>query len=168
LMKGGGTGGLLRQGGVGEKQWGSGMGAGFHTAEVGEGPDAALGSGSWPKGAWGRRSRASGGCGAVHGLVPVRTGRADADRCAPLQCGRVLTGGPATVQAVGSNGFESDSNLNGFKLLRNAPNFNRSKNDPPLLRKIEIKYGFDGFEEMNNFHHRNFFKFREVLEFEFD
>jgi hypothetical protein len=59
---------------------------------------------------------------------------------APLQCG-----------AAGSNEFESDLNLNGFKILQNAPNFNQSKIEPPLPRKIEIKYGFEGFEETNNF-----------------
>jgi hypothetical protein len=28
-----------------------------------------------------------------------------------------------------------------------------------LLGKIEIKYGFEGFEEMNNFLHRNSLRF---------
>jgi hypothetical protein len=32
--------------------------------------------------------------------------------------------------------------------------------DLPKLKKIEIKYGFEGFEERNNFLHRNFFIFK--------
>jgi hypothetical protein len=38
------------------------------------------------------------------------------------------------------------------------------KNDPPLLRKIEIKYDFEGFEEVNNSLHRNFFRIRVDFE----
>jgi hypothetical protein len=45
-----------------------------------------------------------------------------------------------------------------------------------LLRKIKIKYGFEGLEEMNDVPHRHFFrfrldlglKFREVSRLEFD
>jgi hypothetical protein len=45
-----------------------------------------------------------------------------------------------------------------------------------LLIKIKIKYGPEGFEERNNFLHRNFFRFgvdfelkiREASRFEFD
>jgi hypothetical protein len=56
------------------------------------------------------------------------------------------------------------------------PNFDRSKKDLPGLEKFKIKYGFEGFKEWNNFHHRNLFrfkvdcelKFRETLGFEFD
>jgi hypothetical protein len=87
-----------------------------------------------------------GGFNTPHGLVPIQTGEGRGWQVAPRYSG----GG-------GVNGFESDSNLNGFKFLQNAPNFNRSKNDPPLFGKIEIKYGFEGLKEMNNFHHRNFF-----------
>jgi hypothetical protein len=34
-----------------------------------------------------------------------------------------------------------------------------SKNDLPELEKFEIKYGYEGFEERNNFIHRNFYRF---------
>jgi hypothetical protein len=34
----------------------------------------------------------------------------------------------------------------------------------PVLRKIEIKFGLEGFEERNNFLHRNFFRFRVDFE----
>jgi hypothetical protein len=33
------------------------------------------------------------------------------------------------------------------------------KNDHPELEKFEEKYGFKGFEEGNNFLHRNFIRF---------
>jgi hypothetical protein len=44
-----------------------------------------------------------------------------------------------------------------------------------LVENFEIKYGFEGFEERNNFFHRDFFifkvdvecKFREAQGFEF-
>jgi hypothetical protein len=32
--------------------------------------------------------------------------------------------------------------------------------DLPKLKKIEIKYGFEGFEERNNFLHRNLFRYK--------
>jgi hypothetical protein len=38
-------------------------------------------------------------------------------------------------------------------------NFGRLINDLLELKKIEIKYGSERFEEMNNFVHRNFFRF---------
>jgi hypothetical protein len=36
-----------------------------------------------------------------------------------------------------------------------------------LLRKIEIKYGFEDIEEMNNCPYRNFLRFRIDLELKF-
>jgi hypothetical protein len=33
----------------------------------------------------------------------------------------------------------------------------------PVLGKIEIKYGFEWFEERNNFIHRNFFRLEMVF-----
>jgi hypothetical protein len=49
-----------------------------------------------------------------------------------------------------------DSNSNSIQII---PNFDRSKKDLPELEKFEIKYGCEGFEEGNNFLHRNFFRF---------
>jgi hypothetical protein len=54
--------------------------------------------------------------------------------------------------------------------------FNQSKKDLPELKKIEIKYGFEDLEDMNNFLQRNFLrigmdlelKFREFSKLEFD
>jgi hypothetical protein len=45
--------------------------------------------------------------------------------------------------------------LNDFKSLK----INRLKKDFPKLEKFEIKYGFEGFEEGNNFLHRNVLRF---------
>jgi hypothetical protein len=45
-----------------------------HAAEVGEGPDAALGIGSWLAGARDRWSQAGCGSGTSHGRVPIRIG----------------------------------------------------------------------------------------------
>jgi hypothetical protein len=38
-------------------------------------------------------------------------------------------------------------------------NFILSKHDLPRLQKFEIKYGFEGFDEGNNFIHMNFSRF---------
>jgi hypothetical protein len=45
--------------------------------------------------------------------------------------------------------------------------FYRSKNDFPELKKIQTKYGNEGFEERNNFLHRNFFRFKMKFELKF-
>jgi hypothetical protein len=63
------------------------------------------------------------------------------------------------------SGRRSGSNdLNRFKFkwvqtISNPPNFDQSKDDLPFLRKFVIIYGFEGFEERNNFLHRNLIKF---------
>jgi hypothetical protein len=36
-----------------------------------------------------------------------------------------------------------------------------------LLQKIEIKYGFEGFDERNNFPYRNFSRFEMEFELKF-
>jgi hypothetical protein len=56
-------------------------------------------------------------------------------------------------------GFKTISN--GFKF---ALNFDRSKRCLPLLKKLEIKYGWKDLEIRNNFPCRNFFRFK--MEFE--
>jgi hypothetical protein len=35
------------------------------------------------------------------------------------------------------------------------------------VENFEIKYGFEGFEERNNFLHRNFFRFKVDFELQF-
>jgi hypothetical protein len=43
-------------------------------------------------------------------------------------------------------------------------NFGQPKKNLPELKKIEIKYGCEIFEERNNFLHRNFFRFKMDFE----
>jgi hypothetical protein len=62
-----------------------------------------------------------------------------------------------------------------FKQIPNRLGLTWAKDGLPVLQKIEIKYDFEGFEDRNNFLHRNFFrprldfewKFRETRGFEF-
>jgi hypothetical protein len=64
------------------------------------------------------------------------------------------------------NNFEKNSFLN---LIQTKTNLSE-------LKKIGIKYSFEGFDERNNFFHRHFFRFevnfelknREALGFEFE
>jgi hypothetical protein len=49
-------------------------------------------------------------------------------------------------------------------MISNCSNFGRSKKDLPQLGNFEIKYGFEGFDERNNFLHRNFFIFEMYYE----
>jgi hypothetical protein len=63
--------------------------------------------------------------------------------------------------AVESN---KNSNLIGFKRFQIASNFDCPKNALPELKFFEIKYGFEGLEKMNNFLHRNVFRFGRDLE----
>jgi hypothetical protein len=77
------------------------------------------------------------------------------------QGSRGLIGAPPSivrggVVKRGLNRFEFkwiQTNFNSLQTLTNQ------KNDVTLLGKIEIKYGFEGFEELNNFLDRNFFRF---------
>jgi hypothetical protein len=48
-------------------------------------------------------------------------------------------------------------NSNGFELIR-------LNNGLPVLEQSQIKYGIEGFEERNNFLHRNFFRFEVNFE----
>jgi hypothetical protein len=64
----------------------------------------------------------------------------------------------------GPKEFDSISN---FKRIQILSIFDRSKNDFFELKNFEIKYGHEGFEEMNNFLHRNFFRFKMKFELKF-
>jgi hypothetical protein len=46
--------------------------------------------------------------------------------------------------------------LNVFKLVQKCSNLIRPKTDLLKLQKFELKYSFEGFDERNNFIHRNF------------
>jgi hypothetical protein len=74
--------------------------------------------------------------------------------------GELLTGGAAqhSVGRRGQTAFKSistDSNdLKTVQILTDP------KKDLPQLEQFEQKYGFKVFEEINNFLHRSFFKFK--------
>jgi hypothetical protein len=77
-------------------------------------------------------------------------------RMAPLRHGiGVLTCGPEAIVSGNSNRFEY------FQI---HSKFHLSKLGLPELKIFEIKYGFEGFEERNNFLYRNFFKFEVDFE----
>jgi hypothetical protein len=59
----------------------------------------------------------------------------------------------------GVKGFKPFSKFERLKNVQTFPNFDRSKFNLPMLQKIGIKYSFEDLEEMDNFLHRNFFKF---------
>jgi hypothetical protein len=70
--------------------------------------------------------------------------------------------GYATVATGVVKGIQNDSNY--FKRFQNHSSFIRSKKDLPDLKKFEIKYGFEVFDEKNNFTYRNVSRFE--LDFE--
>jgi hypothetical protein len=71
---------------------------------------------------------------------------------------------PATVSGgAGSKRFQPFQKFKQFENVQNFPNFDQSKFDLPELQKFEINYGFEDLEKMNNFLHRNFFRFRRIL-----
>jgi hypothetical protein len=85
---------------------------------------------------------------------------------APAQSQREWAGGVprSKIEAVA---FETDSKsiqIQWFKTIQIIPNFDRAEMYFSVLGKIKIKYGFKGLENMNNFLHRNFFRFRRDLE----
>jgi hypothetical protein len=55
-------------------------------------------------------------------------------------------------------------NLNRFKFLSNPFKIYPIQKGSSPAQKIEIKYCVEGFEEGNNFLHRNFFKFKVDFE----
>jgi hypothetical protein len=79
-----------------------------------------------------------------------------------------------------SNGRRGQNGLNRFKIqtvwkCSKFSKFDRSKFDLPELQKFEVKYGFEDLKKVNNFLHRNFFRFgmefklriREISKLEF-
>jgi hypothetical protein len=51
-----------------------------------------------------------------------------------------------------------------FQIKSNLFKFIRSKQDLPELGKFEIKFGFEGCDERNNFAYRNFLRFEMYFE----
>jgi hypothetical protein len=68
--------------------------------------------------------------------------------------GREWQVGPAAIQVK-------------FEIIQILSNLVRIKTSLPELENFEIKYAFGGFEEMNNFLHRNFIRFEMNFEVKF-
>jgi hypothetical protein len=75
-----------------------------------------------------------------------------------------LTSGPSAAVPSGTVQFDSDSNSNAIQIVSN---FDRPKKYFPKLENFDMKYGFEGCEEWNNFLHRNFFKLKMDFELKF-
>jgi hypothetical protein len=88
-------------------------------------------------------------------VASANRGEAGADRWAPT----------AVPGGAGLNPVWIHSN--DFKLIWSNPNLFLSKWVLPELRMFEIKYGFEDLKKMNNFLHRNFFKFGRDCEWKF-
>jgi hypothetical protein len=54
-----------------------------------------------------------------------------------------------------------------FKIFQNRPNSIQTKTDPPVLQKIELKYGWREFEVRNNFPYKGFLTFEMNFELKF-
>jgi hypothetical protein len=63
--------------------------------------------------------------------------------------------------------LKANPNSNGSKHFQIVSNFDRLEKYFPVLRKIEIKFGFEALEEGNNFISRNFLKFRIDFDLKF-
>jgi hypothetical protein len=72
---------------------------------------------------------------------------------------------PGTVRGAWvKNGIKRFKNSNYSKNVQIFSNFDRSKFDLLELQKFERKYGFEDLKMMNNFLHKNFFRFGRDLE----
>jgi hypothetical protein len=82
--------------------------------------------------------------------------------------GQVATGGPEqhSTGEVVQQYFEQIPNSNVSNKLQTVSNFGLLEKYFPGLREIEIKYGFEGLEEMN-FFHRHFLRLGMDLELKF-
>jgi hypothetical protein len=63
--------------------------------------------------------------------------------------------------------FETKSECKWFKQFQTVSIFSRLGKYSPLLRKIQIKYGFEALKEGNNFLYRNFLRFGMDWEYKF-
>jgi hypothetical protein len=156
---------LAREGkkmGEGEK-WGVAMGGAHFKPDVRR----------WGTGRWGgttRQVRAKGGCLAPTGRRrpgrqrPEADGRGRSARSCRMASAKQGSQGadvlaPTTVTSGGGlnpNRFQIQMDSNQVQI---DSNFDRPKRNHPELQKFEIEYSFKYFERMNNFLHRNFFRF---------
>jgi hypothetical protein len=114
-----------------------------------------VGADSWPAATRAHRPRAGGATAGCTGGVAAQN-----------RGGGVLMCGPhGTVPGgAGQTHLNPIWNLNGFKFFQIPSKFDWSKNDLPRLKKFEIKYSFEDLKKMNNFIHRNFFRFERDFE----
>jgi hypothetical protein len=112
-------------------------------------------------------------------------GGSDPDRwaalCPAVSCGWRLWTGATLGTGIGQAGVADrwgSNHCNGrrgqtpfesiqikrFNSIQIFSNFDRSEQHFPVLKKIEIKYGFECLEETNNFLHRNVFRFEMDFE----
>jgi hypothetical protein len=131
-------------------------------AGVEERGEGAVGGGhaagrSWGR-AWGTGAAVGQRGAAGTGPEPACAG----ERRTPVQNrgGRVAARGSPSQSRVAAVKSDLKSNSNHFKTYSNHSNFDRLKNGLPELKKIELKYGFEDIEKVNNFLHRSFSRFR--------
>jgi hypothetical protein len=105
--------------------------------------------------------RAGGGVGARHGSGPaVKAGEWGTDRWVPHNTVPQFK----LIQIGQTHSNKIQTVLNKIQI---HSSYDRSKKDLPGLKKFRIKYGIEGFEERNNFLHRNFFIFKVDLKLNF-
>jgi hypothetical protein len=106
-----------------------------------------------------------GGWGARSAVGPGRGGAGSSGVQVAFGQGRR---GPMTHGPLHVDGFKTRSDSNQAQMNSNSiqfvSNFDWTKRDLPKLKKFKTKYGCEGFEEGNNFLHRNFFKSKMVIE----
>jgi DNA modification methylase len=73
-----------------------------------------------------------------------------------VRYGRLLVGRPNNE----GGWARTKKGISNFQYFQIVLIFKWAKRCLRLLKKIETKYGYDGFKERNNFLHRNFFIFR--------
>jgi hypothetical protein len=72
--------------------------------------------------------------------------------------------GLGTVPCGGVKPYLNQFKFKWFNSIQIFPNFDRSGKHFPVLRKNEIKYGFEDLEKMNNPLQINFFRVRRYFE----
>jgi hypothetical protein len=98
--------------------------------------------------------------------VHVRRGHVAVGKRGHVCGGKALAHGPRRLGGWWATGPASPMHSDIFYLIQNVQTeliLIRSKAGLPLLENFQIKYGFEGFEERNNFPYRNFLIFEVDL-----
>jgi hypothetical protein len=157
---------------TGRKQGGQGAATTADLLYNGVAGGGDLGEPDWLKGGeWRDRVPHAGGGWGGGGPAPTDGQHPGRQRPAVDGCGRAalnvgtgevgLPGGaPARFRGAWvKNGIKRFKNSNYSKNVQIFSNFDRSKFDLLELQKFERKYGFEDLKMMNNFLHKNFFRF---------